>query len=182
MAYQNNTGTNRNSHGRMEMSEHKNIARFPEYIFRADGVVVSLTRRNPFAMRPIQMGKYVGLHLRRSDGTREKQYLHRLIAEAFHGECPAGMVCCHIDGDRKNNSAANLMWATQSENNLHKRAHGTAPVGDKNPMARLTWAAVQEMRDVRAREGLAFSEIASRFDVSTMTAYRAVVGQSWRTQ
>src|SRR5687768_4153912 len=38
------------------------------------------------------------------------QYVHRLVLEAFVGTCPAGRQAAHLDGDRRNNAAANLAW------------------------------------------------------------------------
>jgi hypothetical protein len=157
------------------------IDRLPDYRFTEDGRVITLVGKHPRFMKPIQMGAYVGLQLRTADGGRERGYLHRLICEAFHGPCPDGYECRHLDGDKRNNSAANLAWGTPSENNRDKEAHGTAPIGEKNPMARLTPEIVYMMRKMRAEEEAAYSVIGARFGVSTMTAFRAVSGQSWRT-
>lgn len=155
------------------------ISRFPKYEFSPLGVVISHTRKAPFIMKPIRMGEYRGLQLLKADGSREKAYLHRLIAEAFHGPCPNDMVCRHIDGDRRNNAASNLAWGSQSENNLDKRRHGTSPDGERNPMAKLTAEVVVKMREERASIGKSFAALAADHGVSTMTAHRAVTGKAW---
>lgn len=155
------------------------IDRFPMYEFSPSGAVISHTRKSPFIMKPIKMGEYCGLQLLKSDGLREKAYLHRLIAEAFYGPCPDGMVCRHIDGDRSNNMASNLAWGSQSENNLDKRRHGTSPEGERNPMAKLTAEVVVQMRAERASSRKSFSALAADYGVSAMTAHRAVTGKSW---
>jgi len=49
------------------------------------------------------------------DGEHIVQYVHRLVAEAFIGSPSTGQLCVHINRDRKDNSAKNLRWATQSE-------------------------------------------------------------------
>lgn len=164
------------------MSEVATIDRFPDYLFRADGSVVSLTRKEPFVMSPIRAGQYKALTLRRADGALERVYLHRAIAEAFHGPCPDGMQCCHLDGDKSNNSAGNLRWDTPSANNRHKDMHGTSPRGARNPMAKLTPEAVEAMRAARDETGKSYAGIAQDFNVSTMTAFRAISGQSWSNQ
>jgi len=161
------------------MTEVAKIERFPKYRFLSNGSVISLQKSKPLKMSPMRQGKYVGLTLTRADGTQERQYVHRLIAEAFHGPCPDGMVCRHIDGDRKNNSAVNLQWGTQSENNLDKNNHGTAPLGERNPMAKLTALSVAQMRADRKKTNRSYAKIAADYGVSTMTAYRAITGQSW---
>jgi hypothetical protein len=157
----------------------KKIERFPKYEFHHDGYVVSRIKKNPRVLKPIKMGNYVGLQLVRSDGHTEKAYLHRLICEAFHGPCPPGMECRHLDGDKTNNAANNLAWGTRDENTSDRTRHGTNPVGERNPMAKLTYSKVLELRRFRAETGKSYKLIGLEFGVSTMTAYRAATGQSW---
>lgn len=56
---------------------------------------------------------YVGLS---GDGKQKRQTVHVLVAEAFHGDRPDKMDCCHINGDRSDNRAENLEWGTRSDN------------------------------------------------------------------
>ena len=51
-------------------------------------------------------------------------YVHRLVAQAFIGEIPKGMVINHIDFDRSNNRLDNLEIVTYSENNMHSAKSG----------------------------------------------------------
>lgn len=48
-----------------------------------------------------------------------------LVLEAFAGAKPAGLEACHNDGDKTNDSIANLRWDTRSENALDRVRHGT---------------------------------------------------------
>ena len=44
-------------------------------------------------------------------------YIHRLMAEAFHGPPPSGRNDCHhIDEDKTNNSPENLQWVSRTTN------------------------------------------------------------------
>jgi len=53
--------------------------------------------------------------------------VHRLMALAFLGEPePSQTDACHNDGDRSNNTLANLRWDTHAANMLDIRKHGTA--------------------------------------------------------
>lgn len=156
------------------------IKRFPQYEFHQDGFVISMVRANPIIMKPIRMGGYVGLQLKRSDGHTEKAYLHRLICEAHHGPCPVGMECRHLDGDKKNNAAANLAWGTKAENEKDKQDHGTTLSGEKNAMAKLNEHEVKKMRLHRKSTGESYARIAKAFGVSAMTAYRAITQKNWR--
>lgn len=162
------------------LGEMRRIERFPSHAFTASGVIISFTRRKPFAMKGMPVGRYLAVELIRKDGARERIYVHRAIAEAFHGSCPIGMHCRHLDGNPRNNSAANLAWGTPTENNADKIAHGTATIGERNPHSKLNSAEVRRMREIRRQTGISYGKLARKFNVSTMTAFRAVTKQSWR--
>ena len=42
--------------------------------------------------------------------------VHTLVATAFHGPCPDGMVCLHWDDVPDNNRPVNLRWGTKRQN------------------------------------------------------------------
>lgn len=58
------------------------------------------------------------------DGKRTHLNVHWLIAAAFLGPRPAGMDIRHLDGDKLNNSIANLVYGTRSENIRDIVRHG----------------------------------------------------------
>jgi hypothetical protein len=151
---------------------------FPDYLFEASGRVLSLVKR-PRILRPGRRGEYPGISLRHRDGKSRSVYVHRIMAEIAHGPCPSGHECRHLDGDRDNADIANLRWGTPIENASDKLVHGTHSRGERNGVAKLTFAQVAEMRAIRARNGMPYHAIADLFGVSTMTAYRAVTHQSW---
>lgn len=66
--------------------------------------------------------------------------VHRLVAHAFHGECPDGMCVDHIDCDQANNRPANLQYVTPSENTrlYWQRRRGADPIA---------WAHARRQRD-----------------------------------
>lgn len=69
----------------------------------------------------------VTLHNR---GRQRTLLIHRLVCEAFHGPAPDDFHAAHNDGDKRNNAADNLRWATVSDNNADKHFHGTIRCGD----------------------------------------------------
>ena len=158
----------------------KALEGFSLYGIKADGEIVSFIRKAARTLKPIRMGEYLGFTLIGDDGQRHRRYLHRIVCEAFHGKAKSGQHCRHIDGDKTNNAAENLSWGSPSENNLDKDRHGTSPHGERNPMARLTRDQVKRMRDIRETTGRSYYMIAKGFSISTMTAYRAITGETWK--
>ena len=68
---------------------------------------------------------YLVVNLQYEDGTRKSEPVHSLVCRTFHGERPAGMDCCHNNGDNRDNRASNLRWDTRKANLNDQRIHGT---------------------------------------------------------
>ncbi len=77
--------------------------------------------------------------------------VHRMVAEAFHGPCPAGHEARHLDGNPANNRSENLAWGSRSENQLDRRAHGTSNAGLRNGNGKLTWDEVLQIRALKGQ-------------------------------
>ncbi|WLS01700.1 HNH endonuclease signature motif containing protein [Shinella oryzae] len=97
--------------------------------------------------------------------------VHRLVCSAFHGEPTAGMTVNHKDGDKLNNRADNLEWATPAENTQHALRNGfrTSPDqrGAKNPRAKLTSSQAREI--LENPDALNGVELARKFGVTATT-------------
>lgn len=109
---------------------------------------------------------------------------HRLVAIAFIGPPPFPRAhVAHFDGDKMNNHVSNLRWASHAENQADKKRHGRvrgAPPGEQHPMAKLTTDVVTEMRRLSS-SGMSFKAVAKQFSVAYLTAYDAIVGNTWKT-
>jgi hypothetical protein len=105
------------------------IEGIPQYFISDTGVVYSRKispRYNPHGeMRVVRPRKhpsgylYYGLFV--GKGKTKVRYWrrgHRLVAQAFIGNIPAGMDVDHKDGNRHNNNVKNLRIVTHSENCL----------------------------------------------------------------
>lgn len=66
-------------------------------------------------------------------GRGDSRLLHRVVAQAFVPNPGNKPQVNHKDGDRKNNTAANLEWVTCSEN--HKHAHAM-PMRKRHALSR----------------------------------------------
>lgn len=49
-------------------------------------------------------------------------YLHRLVCMAFHGLCPQGHTCDHVNKIRHDNRSKNLRWASSAQQRSNQRA------------------------------------------------------------
>lgn len=109
------------------------------------------------------------------DGKGRLALVHRLVLEAFTGQCPVGMEGCHNNGDPADNRLSNLRWDTKSGNQQDAVAHGThastardsCPVGHELAAPNLTarhardgkrscWACDRERSEAR-NQGREFS-------------------------
>jgi|GEM_PF-2047763 len=100
-----------------------------------------------------------------------------MVAEAFIGPRPVGMMVLHNDGVPHNNAATNLRYGTDSENVADAFLHGTKPFG-----SRCSWAKLHEWTAgcIRALKGFAKPrELALLFDISEASVRLIHAGKSW---
>ena len=100
-----------------------------------------MTKRGPVrarlkgrVLKPINAG--VGYYAVTLSG--ERRCVHELVLTTFVSPRPAGYQAAHYDGDRRNNRANNLRWASRSENEADKLRHGTLLTGARTPNGRKT--------------------------------------------
>lgn len=90
-------------------TQNKIISHDSGYTISVDGEVHNTTRGK--SLTPFSgAGGYLRVQL-----PSGRYYVHKLVAEAFHGPAPEGHVATHRDRDVANNHADNIMWATKSE-------------------------------------------------------------------
>jgi hypothetical protein len=105
-------------------------------------------------------------------------YVHRLVCEAYHGPCPEGLQCRHLDGNRQNNRPENLRWSDKATNEADKQIHGTAPKGEKHGASTLTPDIVLTARK-RAAAGERVDHIAADMGIPYRGLLDAVTGRRW---
>ena len=122
---------------------------------------------------------YPRIQLQRDNGKHIRRPLHRLVLFAFAGPPPPNCVASHLDGDRANARAENLVWETQRENIARKREHGTEQIGEKANNVKLTTEDVVEIRR-RHEFGESKTALASAFSVTRANIRSIVLRKTWR--
>ena len=105
------------------------------------------------------------------DGVFVGRQVHRLVLEAFRGGRTPETITRHLNGDLNDNRLENLAWGTLSENFMDALSHGTATVGEKNGMAKLTQDQADEIRQRQATGELG-KNLAEEFGISQATVSR----------
>lgn len=157
------------------------IPGWPGYSATPDGQIIGRYGR---PLTPQPLGAYRRVNLAKSPGRggcRRHVLVHRLVAAAFHGPCPAGHEVNHIDGDGANNAAVNLEYLTPTANVRHALdvlGRERAP-GERNGNARLTADVVRTIRAAHAA-GENAASIGRRLDINGAHCWRICTGRSWR--
>jgi hypothetical protein len=110
---------------------------------------------------------------------KRPQYLHRIVAEAYHGPCPPGHQCCHNDGNKDNNSADNLRWDSANANASDKIRHGTHLAGDRAPCRKLNEFQVGVIVGLCVA-GYSRRKVAEMFGIAPSSVDKIFWGRNWR--
>lgn len=121
-----------------------------------------------------------GYGLLRVDGVTRRA--PRAYWEFVRGAIPAGLHVLHSCDNPRCVNLAHLRLGTHAENMAEmaakKRSH--RPVGEKNGRAKLTYAAVLEMRQLYAQGGITQAALAKRYGVPRGTVCHALSGYTWQ--
>lgn len=166
--------------------ELRPILSHPNYYAGSDGNIYSTKsskghlRKNPRILKPfIGNSGYqtIGLFLNKSS---QNLMVHRLVCGAFHGNCPEGMECLHIDDDKFNNTPSNLKWGTRSQNLLmREKIRGGWAGGLKHGNQRFNKEQISEIKKLISEEIMG-TEIAKKFGCHKSTIYEIKRGDTYR--
>lgn len=164
-----------------------NIPDFPGYHVTNSGKV--------FSRRSVKKGLYYNfwrekkividnigrcnVALRDCAGKVHNKRVHRLVLEAFIGECPDNMECCHNDGNASNNLLSNLRWDTSKSNKDDLRKHGRLAMGERSGTAKLTESDVLNIKSLRDK-GMRMKEISALYGVHPPCISRIINGKRWK--
>lgn len=101
-----------------------------------------------------------------------RQYVHRLVAEAFLPPDETRYEVNHIDGNKSNNHVSNLEWATHSENHRHAAVHGLSAKAVLKP------SQVVNIKQLLG-EGFTYKYIADMYNITVSAVNHIKNGRSW---
>jgi hypothetical protein len=158
-----------------EVSEYGEVRRTQNRRWRKKGTAVT-QNRDRFGYRRVQLY---------DSKTRQRHTfaVHRLVMQAFVGDCPDGHEVNHKDGDKANNHLSNLEYVTHRENIQHsfKKLNRTqrVPRGEQSGVAKLTAAQVLEIR-ARAANGERRMALGTEFGVTSTCITSIVRRVTWK--
>lgn len=172
--------------------EWRTIDGFPDYEVSSDGRVrrIAQPAGNRYKARPIPYevtpspnhGGYLGIYL--YAGKKRRYFLvSRLVCASFKGPAPSSEhQAAHDDGNKENNSAGNLRWATCIENQDDMRRHGTRHIkrGVMNDRAKLTEEDVRAIRAVGVYKRGDHAKLARQYGVTRASISFVIAGKIWK--
>lgn len=112
------------------------------------------------------------------NGKREPLHIHRLVAQAFLGDCPDGCEVNHLDGEKENNKYTNLEYTTASKNIKHAYRLGLRNEDGENHPSHKLWD--HEVIAIRSLKGVVRNRRLSKlFEVSEATISNILSRKTW---
>ena len=150
------------------------IDRIPGYCFGTDGSIYSKSKSKLLNVSYVDKDGYCLVHLKDLVVYR----VHRLILEAFVGECPNGMEACHDNDIPNDNRLANLRWDYPKNNSKDRIKNGSSGKGTANAMASLTDEKVIQLRKDR-ETGMTYYQLGDKYGISFQHASLIVNRKRW---
>lgn len=112
------------------------------------------------------------------DGKKRRRGIHCLVLETFEGPRPAGQFGRHLNSAKADNRLSNLAWGTHKQNTADSLANGTIRRGEQVSWAKLTEAAVRDVRQRGTSKNAGL--LASKYGVSRSTIMNVIDGKGWK--
>lgn len=151
------------------------------------------SRRSGKELKQSESNGYKFIMVRDEEGRSRILHVHRAALLAWRGEPKKGEETRHLDGDRSNNTFANLAWGSRLENARDRIRHGTSASGlksgaytkpasrrrgSKNGMAVVTEKEVKEFRE-RYAAGVPAAVLCEEYGISRSSFLAACNGRTW---
>lgn len=161
--------------GFYEVSDHGRVRSVPRIEVNAKGH--SRPLRGRLLRQNVSRAGYLTIHLYKYGGDRH-WFVHRLVAAAFIGPLPGGMMVCHNDGVGHHNWPENLRYDTHTANVADRERHGHQLRGDRVGTSKLKIADVLAIRALRGKKFQ--KDVAADFGISQTLVSVIQRGAAWR--
>jgi hypothetical protein len=122
---------------------------------------------------------YPTVHIK-MNGKHKEVCVHLVVIRSWVGEAPEeGMVCRHLDDNRKNFNLENLEWGTHGQNVEDAKRNRRFKRGEIHPNSKLTDDQRAHIA-IAARTGLSLSFIAEEYGISYPAAHYIAFGRKGR--
>jgi HNH endonuclease len=157
----------------------------PGYLAGSDGTVWSAMPGRNGRLKSLHVLKpnreksgYLRVSLR-NNKRRQGFFVHTLVALAFHGPRPDGLILRHRNGNKNDNRPENLLYGTCLENTEDRRTHGTMVRGARSHLAKITDEQALEILG-RLRAGETGASLAREFGITDGSISAMKTGRTWR--
>jgi hypothetical protein len=163
--------------GLYEVSDQGRVKSLDRVVMQANGKTRSL--RGKVLKAGVNSEGY--LVVRPSRAPRVKTLkVAAIVAAAFIGPRPAGLVILHGEGGKLDNSLSNLSYGTCKENEADKLRDGTHNRGERHACAKLTREQVLFARkEAASKPSEVIARLAKQWGVHQGTLRQAVRGENW---
>lgn len=95
--------------------------------------------------RVIKRGRHNQDYALMSFGHSDKRLLHHVVAEAFIGPRPRGLMVLHRDGNKQNCAANNLYYGTGQDNHADAVVHGSVSYNGRRKICPVMYLVIADM-------------------------------------
>jgi hypothetical protein len=161
--------------------DRRSLPDFPGYEFDNKGNAFSFKYNKRYGKKkrlwPDSKKGYLMVPLIDKNGKQHNKRVNRIICTLFNGPPPTiKHQAMHLNGMKTDNRAVNLVWGTQSENELDKKKHGTNPVGEKVRNSKLTENIVRQIRSSNESS----HKLAIKYNVSQPNILNVIHRRTWK--
>lgn len=156
----------------------RQVKGFPDYCISSLGRVKSLKRvKEALLTGRFDKDGYILVDLR-NGLTRKTVRIHVLVADAFLGPRPDGMLILHWNDRKSDNRLSNLRYGSLSENYNDRRRNGSCNSCHRNPATQIGLRLAKKILSLRGDKTAV--EISKEKKVSVNQVYRIWSDKHWK--
>lgn len=118
-----------------------------------------------------------------ANGKGRKVFVHKIVADAFLGECPPLHEVNHKNGIKTDNSVENLEYLIHQKNMEHAQATGlwspVGAIGVDHPNAKLNPDKVRSIR-LEHKQGVSANKLSKKYGVARNAIDLLLKGVTWK--